>query len=262
MNRPLDEILWVFGYKPGSKSARALADALDVWMLKHEGSKFRGKHGQYIINWGAGTGVFNARVGDAKVLNPPAAIDRNVNKISFLYDMSSRNGPRCPSWTESENIAYRWLVDGNPIVARTRVEGHDGQGLILMKKPLDFVHAPLYTVKVDSVAEYRLYMFGNEIIDARVKTFALGKRPEPEDKIRIGDDWVYNPIKVQNLPADVAVQAAKAMPRTGLLYGGLDVIVDKDGLAYILEMNTAPYLGRTTAAKYAAKFKDYVETAE
>lgn len=257
----LDEILWMWAYKPGSKSARVLADVLDIWQIAHNNSNFQGQRGQFIINWGGGTGNFDVHVGVAKVLNPPAAIDRSINKISFFYDMKSRLGPRCPIWTESAQLAMDWLDDEIPVIARTQVEGHDGAGLVLMKKPLDFIHAPLYTIKVDSVAEYRLYMFGNDIIDARIKTYKLGKGDEPKDKIRIGDDWVYNLVKVANLPPDVVIQAAKAMPRTGLLYGGLDVIVDKDGLAYILEMNTSPYLGDMTAEKYAVKFREYVEAA-
>lgn len=250
----LDEKVWVFGFKMASESAKLLADKLDVWMIKHEGSNFRGKKGQFIVNWGAGTGVFTAAAGGARVLNRPEAIDRAVNKLAFFKQMLGEDAPRCPHWTKSPEQAKAWLANGLTVIARTKVEGAKGDGIVVMKKPLDFVLANLYTIKVDNLKEYRVYMWGNEVIDARIKLTAKGAKADPDD-MRFGDQYEFCRFEMNELPADVVVQAKRAMAKTGLDMGGLDILWDGDE-AWVLECNTAPYLGDITATKYAKKIEE------
>ena len=42
----------ILPYKAGSESAKKLADALGIAKLKQEGSRWRGKAGDVLINWG------------------------------------------------------------------------------------------------------------------------------------------------------------------------------------------------------------------
>lgn len=43
----------IYAYKQGSASALALAAALGIKCIKHEGSRFKGRHNKTVINWGA-----------------------------------------------------------------------------------------------------------------------------------------------------------------------------------------------------------------
>lgn len=247
----LSNRLSIFAYANYSESAKLLAEKTDVWMIKHEGSTFKGKQGSFILNWGAGTGVYNAKTGDATLLNPPEVIDVAVNKLAYFDQMDGPRGPRTPYWTTSKRTVKQWLEDGEVVVARTRLEGCKGDGIVVMKKPLDFVPAPLYTVKVDNVAEYRVYMFNDEVLDYR------RKQGKAKDDMLVGDGIEFV-IDNNELPPDVIVQVQKAAKRLKLTTQGLDIIWDGKK-AYVLETNTAPYLGIQVANKYAKRLEKFVQ---
>ena len=255
----LDERLWVFGYKMASESAKLLAEKLDVWMIRHEGSTWHGKKGQYVLNWGAGTGVYCAHTGYATILNRPELIDIAVNKWSFFRRMRGDNAPRCPFWTTDQEQAKAWLAGGETLVARTRLEGAKGDGIVVINKPVDFVPAPLYTIKVDIQSEYRVYMFDGDVIDVRQKLLAKNGIPDPNG-MRYGEQYEFCQMQDLNeMPADCWTQAKRAINKLGLFTCGLDVIWDGKK-AWVLEANSAPYLGEKTAIKYANAIKKYVET--
>lgn len=251
-----DNRIWIYPYNMTSEGAKLLAQKLDCLRIKTEGSDFRGKAGQFVLGWGAGTGVYNpSRTGAATLLNPPKLIDIAINKIKFFDQMDGPDGPRTPYYTTNPKMAKVWLDGGNTIVAREQVEGAKGNGIKVINNPLDFIHAPLYTVRVENpVAEYRVYMWQDEVVDIRIKR---GKYRR--DGMLVGDDVEFIIMDDMNdAPADVWTQAKKAARKLPLATQGLDVIWDGHK-AYVLESNTAPYLGIQTANKYAARIKQFLD---
>lgn len=251
-----DDRIWIFPYKMASEGAKLLAQKLDCLRIKTDGSDFRGKQGQFILGWGAGTGVYNpSRTGSATLLNPPKLIDIAVNKTRFFDQMDEPGGPRTPDWTTSARTAGKWLDDGKIVVAREHVEGAKGSGIKVIRNPLDFIYAPLYTVRVENpVAEYRVYMWKDEVVDIRIKR---GKYRA--DGMLVGDDVEFIIMDDMNdAPADVWTQAKKAARKLPLATQGLDVIWDGKK-AYVLESNTAPYLGIQTANKYAKRITQFLD---
>lgn len=246
--------LWVYPYKTGSEMAKMIADYAGVLQIKRQNSEFVGKKGQYVLNWGSGTGNFRANIGQATLLNPPELVDMSINKIRYFEQMGRGDGPRLPEWTTWEVTARRWLTEGREVIARTVVDGCQGAGIVVMKKPLDFVYAPLYTIRVDNVAEYRIYMFGEQIIDYRLKV------GEYTNGMCVGRNVEFEIIDGQ-LPPDVAAQAIKAARCLKLMVQGLDIIWDGKK-AYVLETNTAPWLGTRIATRYARALNDYIEERE
>lgn len=257
----LEDKLWVYPYKMASKSAVDLAAGLDIWMIKHEGSQWKGSTGRYVLNWGAGTGVFNVKIGNAKLLNTPKQIDIAVNKLDFFNSMMGDEAPRLPFWTNSPAVAKAWLASGLTVIARTKLEGCKGDGLVVLKKPLDFCQANLYTVKVPSTEEYRVYMFNGEVLDTRVKLLGDGKEANPDGMRYEEDKYEYCQLKTgKTVPEDVKAQAVKAIRKIGLFTGGVDVLYDAGtNLATVLEVNSAPYLGGGTVDKYVRAFQDFFQ---
>lgn len=258
----LDKTLWIFAYKMASKSAKLLAQELDVFQIRHEKSDWHGKPDRFVLNWGAGTGVFTPDVKGATVWNTPHQIDLAVNKLDFFRAMGEGpDSPRVPWWTSEKAVAKRWLNEGKEVVARTELEGCKGSGLVLMKKPLDFVDARLYTIKERSTAEYRVYMFDGKVIDSRIKCLIRGQKANP-DGMRYHEETYEFCRHGDALPRDVARQAEKAIKKIGLMTGGVDVLWDANvGEAVVLEVNTAPFIGGQTAERYATAIKKYLKVA-
>lgn len=244
--------LWVYPYKTGSEMAKMIADYCGVLQIKKQNSEFEGKEGQFILNWGAGSGNYNANTGKATLLNPPELVDIAINKVSYFEHMVGPGGPRVPYWTTNQQVAKWWLKEGREVIARTKIDGARGDGIIVMKKPLDFVWAPLYTIKVGNVVhEYRVYMFGDQMIDYRIKE---GKKV---DGMFVGINAEFT-IPDAAIPVDVALQAKRASRKLPLILQGLDIIWDGER-AWVLETNTAPWLGTRIASRYAKALNDYIE---
>jgi hypothetical protein len=78
----------VIPYRNGSRSARALAGALNGLQLRLEGSRFRPRLDDVIINWGntrpppLPIGPLNQR--GYRYLNEPDDVARVSNKLSFF----------------------------------------------------------------------------------------------------------------------------------------------------------------------------------
>lgn len=255
----LEDVLWIFPYKAGSKSALALAEELDVWCLKHEGSTFKGGNDKFVLNWGAGTGVFNAKLNGAKLLNTTAQVDVAVNKLDFFRVMRGDKAPRVPFWTQNREMALGWLWGGYQVVARTKLEGCKGAGVVVLHDPTEIIEAPLYTLLEASTEEYRVYLFNGKVLDSRIKLLEDGHEADPDGMRYHEDKYKYCKLS-QPLPEDVALQAERCIQKIGLLTGGVDVLWDANsGKAFVLECNSAPYLGGDTAEKYAVAIKEYIQ---
>ena len=253
--------LKMFLYKQGSKSGQLLAEKLNCLRIKHEGSEYRGKMGDFILNWGAGNGVYAARTALAKLWNRPDLIDIAVNKLDFFQSVDVAGGPRVIPWTTSREEARTLLKFGHTIIGRKVLEGSKGAGIVVINKMDDLVQCPLYTVKVPNKAEYRVYLWRDTVIDVRLKGFAPDATKESiADKLYIGNEVQFNQLDMARVPGDVLVQAKKVFGKLPLDLQGVDVIWDGEK-AWVAETNTAPYLGIQTANKYAAAILREVEAA-
>ena len=77
--------------------------------------------------------------------------------------------------------------------------------------------------------------------------------------MRYGDQYEFCQLDGK-VPDDVSTQAEKCIKKLGLFTGGVDVLWDaKQGKAYVLEVNSSPYLGGRTAEKYALAMRKYLE---
>jgi hypothetical protein len=100
--------------------------------------------------------------------------------------------------------------------------------------------------------EYRVHVFNRRVVAITDKVpnnplnFAWGVR-----------DIVWTNVRWGQWPLGVADIAINATAVAGLEWAAVDVIVDKDGKAYVLELNTAPHLSWYEASCYAAAF-DYM----
>lgn len=253
--------MWMYCWNEGSEGGKALAGALGIKRLKHEGSKFKGGGHKTVINWGSSK--LPDEVEKCRVLNQSSRISICTNKLWFFeyiddYNFNDGGAPdvEIPEWTIDSEEVLGWVADGHVVCARTVLNGHSAQGLVLIEKPEDFVKAPLYTLYVPKKHEFRVHVVAGKVIDVQRK--AKKNDAEKVDwRIRnLANGFIYA-REGFSVPDSVRSQALSAIAAVGLDFGAVDIIWnEKHDKAYVLEINTAPGLMGTTLELYAEAFKE------
>jgi glutathione synthase/RimK-type ligase-like ATP-grasp enzyme len=219
-----------------SKSARLLSKYLGVKRLLLKGrSKFRGRGGDIIINWGNGKG----NIGSARQINNLQNVQLASNKLSTLSILEAE-GVNIPTYTRHP------LEEDNALwVARMDLYGHSGRGIEVGTFD-ELPSAPLYTKYIDKVAEYRVIVVGKEVVDFKKK-----KRRNDYEGDYGEHVWNHSSgyIFARNdfvAPTECGKLGIDAISALGLDFGAVDVIEDEEGNLYVLEVNTAFGIEGTT----------------
>lgn len=249
------------GSRP-SLSAKHLARALKIRRIKTD--NYSQPPGCFVINWG----VSNALMTPQNCLNYPPNISIAANKRLFFRAFSTKEETygRLPAFTELPADAKDWVRQGKLVVAREKLTGHSGEGIVLYGGDPDTVRpALLYVEYIKKAAEYRVHLFqkDGEITDFFIQRKARNREVEvPNWKIRNrngGFIYANDPSNVGDVPEDVIVQAEKLFLGTGLDFGAVDVIWNKkQKKAYVLEVNTAPGLQGRTLEFYTNALKKLI----
>lgn len=243
----------IYAYSNASESANNLSRELDCYILKHEGSKYRPKRNDLIINWGC---VEPKDFSPARVLNPPNLVSRASNKIKFFEHL--RDSPYVVPWTRDKSVALGWLTS-NDVVVRATVTSHSGRGITIVKKgQRELPNAPLYTKYIQKQDEYRLHYFGGEIIDIQKKARRLNVPDENVNWQVRNDANGFTYIRGNIRPPDeVLVAGLEVGHDLGLDFAALDVVYNElSRKAYVLEANSAPGIEGTTTTKYVEAIKE------
>lgn len=238
----------VYPYKKGSRSARYLARGLGVKRLKNEGSRFRPRLTDIIINWGSSCLPFDpTNVG--QVINHPACVAQATNKLRCLIALEKAGVPTVP-FTQSPYEAMGW---GSRVVLRHRLTGHSGAGIELWDpdEDDDIPRAPLFTKYVKKTSEWRVHVADG------LGFFVQRKVKDPNREVKDwairnhGAGFIYQ-MHNNDVPDAVIEAGLDAVNELGLDFGAADVIWNgHHERAYVLEVNTSPGLeGDTTRQKY------------
>jgi len=245
----------VLPYKQGSRSARALADALGGKVLRLENSTFTAKPDDVVVNWG------NSKTDREGLVNRGYDIKGASNKLTF-FQMLGRKDP--------DIIPKFWLHRGDipakayPVVCRTVLEGHSGAGIVIADSPEELVPAQLYVKYVKKQDEYRVHIGRGRGSHAAYTTIAVQKKarrretPESEVNWRVrnhGNGFVF--IRNGFVTPDAVIEVARrALDASTLDFGAVDVIYNRSkDRAYVLEINTAPGMEGQTVEDYAEFFR-------
>lgn len=249
--------IYILPYKRGSKSAKALAEALGGKRIRLKNSKFRPRADRLVINWGNSNAVTESLTLEPQMLlNHPESIRTASNKLS-AFELWAGTGVPIPDYTSDREVANGWLQAGEVVVCRSILNGHGGNGISLVNPDRANLPVadgglpvcPLYTRYVKKTAEYRIHVFNGQVIDVQQKR----KRLDAENvdyKIRNhANGWVFCREDVD--PPQAALEAAiRAVATLDLDFGAVDLVYNRYSGVYVLEVNTAPGLEGTTLEKY------------
>ncbi len=243
----------VYPYKQGSKSAKALAEALDGKVLRHVGSKYHPRDGDVVVNWGSSR-IGRRDFAPATTLNADVAVAGDKWQSFEALDAA---GVRTPPYTSKKDKAAGFVF---PVMCRTKLKGHSGEGIVIAETANQLVDAPLYTQYVKKKDEYRVHVMADKAFFIQRKARKLDVE-KPDWRVRnLKGGFVFVEVDKADVPEDVIVQAVKAIDALGLDFGGVDVIWNAtEGNAYVLEANCACGLEERTADRYKEAIVHLVE---
>lgn len=125
--------LAIYSHAP-SDSVNALkahlsVEGVDLIKIKRQNSRFAGREGDVIINYGSSSFPME-RVGRGRLLNNPGAISLASNKLR-AFEVFQNAGVKTVEWTNQHSIAQGWVEQGGMVYARTTLQGHSGAGIVI-----------------------------------------------------------------------------------------------------------------------------------
>lgn len=178
------------------------------------------------------------------VYNSPRAIERTVDKplTSLLLSRAGLPTPTtwiCESFEQAKSILDKETGDGNKLVLKP-LFGSQGIGVHLVDKNSGLIHDEKFA------GIYYLQRFierkNNEFTDIRVLVIdGVAKAA----MLRRGEDWITNraqgaTCEAINIDAEMAALAESACKVLDIDYAGVDLMQDKNGKLYIIEVNSIP----------------------
>jgi glutathione synthase/RimK-type ligase-like ATP-grasp enzyme len=293
----MSEYIWYSGAT--DITGKALAEALEC-----EGGRNKPSNKDIIIGWGTKTDR-DVDLGRAKVLNHPNVIKLNRNKLSTLNLLySDRNlKPSISPYFMANDISAAIRSQGQnifPLIGRSKYhQGGKGLWLCLTKDHVEQAKtagAEYFQKYIDIKTEYRLHIFGENIIYAQKKV----ENPSIEGwtnqkKEKINDyaeknnatldgttvdfvisifakeavlpdrivrsnkrGWKFSSVALSSLPSSLKDVAIKSLKCIGLDFGAVDCAIDNSNTPFIIEVNTGPGLQGTSFSKYVEAFRNAI----
>ena len=255
---------YVYPYKQGSRSARAIANALGGRVLRVQGGTYRPRTGDVVINWGHSSPERD--IGASRLFNQGVDIALMSNKKT-AFQVFGRNNVPIPRFSTAKEVSWK----GDTVV-RHKLTGHSGEGIEIVRAGDALPDAPLYVEYIKKEDEYRVHIgtkgsgvlgtFKTSIISIQRKARRL-ETPDTEVnwQVRNHDNGFVFVRGGVDPPQAVLDAAGAAIVASGLCFGAVDVIYNtKEGRAYVLEINTAPGLEGQTVTDYAAFFSSLPES--
>lgn len=235
--------IWIYTGGRKSNSAREIVDSSDNFRRLVEGKGF--KTTDVVVNWGT---TKEPPVKTDKLINNPVAVGLCINKYHTFAALTGKDVPTVP-WTANKAVAQEWADKGRTVVVRETLTGHSGAGILIIDPGNPIPDAPLYTQYVFKEKEFRIHATQTEVFDVRKKI--RDPKMEPLSwKIRSAKNgFIFAAKNVEPSAArdQLAIDAVKAL---GLDFGAVDIVEDKHGKFFVLEVNTAPGLEGQTIKKY------------
>lgn len=208
-----------------------------------------------VLRWG---NTIPVQLQGSIVYNKAEAIQKATNK-KLAREIWMQKNINCPKLITNNEEAQIALNKTKIIIARPYVHAK-GKNFIILKNLQEFIDFQIanpqnwyYSEFIDKVKEYRVHVGHGRILNYLEK-------PKP-DNGNIAWNRALNAEAFENVKwndynnnvCKVAIQSGKEL---GLDFYGADIIVDKEGNAFVLEINTSPTLASSEYSmnRYALYF--------
>lgn len=247
-----------YSYKPGvgaSKLARALRARVEYPGLK---TAVRRRQFKPSINWGYG-GIVGSMGNGGPILNQDISTAQSKVLAFTQLDLVQLPTPR---WSNDYDT-LRERIGGEKLILARRDKLSAGRGIVLVSHSAghssgDIPAADFFVEKLSYGREYRVHVFKGKAIHSQVKV----KGAEAQDGAiarNYENGWLYTAKDIERwaMPAQLAAAeqlAIACMTQLQLDFGAVDLLENRKGKLYFLEVNSAP------ALRSNATFEAYLRT--
>ncbi len=242
--------------KLGRTSAREISNFSKTNILNVRNDQPFPDNIDLVFRWGC---TSNLPVG-VKIVNTAEAIHEVADKAAFRKTTADA-GLAPKTWLSYNDWADDKENDFGCVIVR-RSTHHQGRYLhscVTMeevKEACDKYGEGNYYISgfIDKVAEYRVF-----IVQGRV-VWVAEKTPANPNAVawNVAQGGRFDNVRWDNWPLKAVRVAREAFLLTKLDFGGVDVMVDGDGSAYVLEINSAPSQTSPYRQECTAKAFDYI----
>lgn len=240
--------MYVWYSKSTSVTGKALAQALQcecgIYAPRH-------RH-DVVITWGAVPKTVTSHcLAGKRLLNDPFVIRKYTNKYLALIALSEHDVSVPRFSRDPSDLQY-------PMVRRTdRHSGGRGfeffsDSTVCIQQQYDDRHFIEY---IHNDAEYRVHVFKGDVIKVS------RKKPSREGADQTcrshANGWYFSKCDVTRVPESIKEQAIKAVVALGYDFGAVDIIYNRGGNAYVLEVNSGMGLDNSGLAMYASRIVEW-----
>jgi glutathione synthase/RimK-type ligase-like ATP-grasp enzyme len=211
---------------------------------------------EYIFRWGTTAGVENG----PKIVNKIKAISETCDKRRFRAKLADK-GLAPFTWTDVE--AFKKDAGNKEFDVLIRPGMHErSEGIYRCTNAWDVMDAinkcgyEYYISQyIKKTQEFRVF-----VVSGRV-AWVIEKTPANKEDVSWGcvNAGQFEYVAWQDWPLAIVQNAVDAFYQSDLDFGAVDVMLDAEGRAYTLEINTAPYLTPYYARTIGKTFKWIME---
>lgn len=226
---------------------------LDALGIRLQGSRYEYNRRHIVINWGWGGERPRWWVTG---LNDPNRVNESISKLRSL-PLLRKAGVPVPLFTTDADKAREWCREGKVVVGRRLLAAEGGRGIEIWEHENDHPNGcRLYTQHLRHKREYRVHVFNGRVIDSVEKKRRNGAAGKHAWVRSFDNGYVFarNGVRVPEVVTEVGLAACAAHR---LDFGAVDVgFREKEGRAFVFEVNTAPGIEGTTVARYARAIQE------
>ncbi len=235
----------------GRRSCNAISQfsTAGIWVVRND---YMGviSAGDLVFRWGTTSTLPDG----VRVVNTAHAIHRVNNKRDFRLALA-RHRLSPPSWGDLAEVRAdtRYPLVVRPSWHAQGVGVHLCHDFSELEKACDLYDEYYISEYIRKDAEYRVM-----VICGRVAWVARKTPGNPEDVAwNVARGGRFDNVRWGDWPLRVCNVAVSAMALSGLHFGGVDVMV-KDGVPYVLEINSAPSHTSEYRQQCTARCFDYI----
>jgi len=187
---------------------------------------------------------------------------KGVNKLKQYAFFKEKKLPH-PEWTEDNEVANTWLAEGHTVIARKRIKGQTGAGIMVLKPgstALDSEEFKVFTKYIKKKREFRVNLFKHKVVNIREKV-KVGPSGMDSHVRSSSNGYTTTHCRPMSEPLRdrLIALAEAASPVSESDFIGVDVCYNEyKDLLFLLEVNSGPSIEGSSVKDFVKAMQDHV----